>query len=214
MRKIVLGIVIAVFLVFVLRYCEHQKDENELLEANTSLIQKQLENVSKLIVTEGTYPQVFSYADSKKFYIDLFSSNKKAIVIVNAKASIAYDLSKVKTTIDAENKTVTITSIPEPELSINPNIEYYDVTQDYFNKFDASDYNKIKQRVEATLRKEIEASDLKTNAKNRLISELQKIYILTHSMGWILQYNDETISQEEDLQNISLPTYHLDSKDF
>lgn len=208
MRKIVLGIVIAVFLVFGLRYCEHQKDEHEQLEANTALIQKQLQNVGKLIVTEGTYAQVFSYKDSKKFYLDLFSSDKKALVIVNAKASISYDLSKVKTTIDAENKTVTITSIPEPELTINPNIEYYDVTQDYLNQFDASDYNKIKKRIEADLRKKIEASSLKTNAKNRLISELQKIYILTHSMGWILQYNEETISQEEDLQNISLPTFY------
>jgi hypothetical protein len=207
MRKIVLGIVIAAILVFGLRYCEHQKDEHEKLEANTALIQKQLQNVGKLVVTEGTYAQVYSYKDSKKFYLDLFSSNKKALVIVNAKASIAYDLSKVKTTIDAENKTVTIMSIPEPELTINPNIEYYDVTQDYFNQFDASDYNKIKKRVETDLREKIEASGLKTNAQNRLIAELQKIYILTHSMGWILQYNKETISQEEDLQNISLPTF-------
>lgn len=207
MRKIVLGIVIALILVFGLRYCEHQRDEQEQLEVNTALIQKQLQNVGKLIVTEGTYAQVFSYEDSKKFYYDLFSSSKKALVIVNAKASIAYDLSKVKTIIDSENKTVTIISIPKPELTINPNIEYYDITQDYLNQFGASDYNKIKQRVEVALLKKIEASDLKTNAKNRLISELQKIYILTHSMGWILQYNEETISQEEDLQNISLPSF-------
>jgi hypothetical protein len=207
MRKIVLGIVIAVILVFGLRYCEHQKDEREVLEASTALIQKELRNVGKLIVTEGTYAQVFSYKDSKNFYLDLFSSDKKALVIVNAKATIAYDLSKVRTVVDPTNKTVTIVSIPEPELTINPNIEYYDVTQDYLNQFDASDYNKIKKRVEASLRKKIEASDFKSNAQNRLLSELQKIYILTNSLGWILQYNEETISQEEDLQNISIPTF-------
>jgi hypothetical protein len=43
-----------------------------------------------------------------------------------------------------------------------------------------------------------------TNAQNRLISELQKIYILTNSMGWILQYNDKVISEEMDLQRIAL----------
>lgn len=204
MRKILLGIIIALIFVFGLRYCEYHKDDNEQLETNAELIQKQLQNVGKLIVTEGHYAQVFSYEDSKKFYIDMFSSDKKALVIVNAKASIAYDLSKVVTKIDAANKTVTITNIPEPELSINPNIEYYDIKQDYLNQFGADDYNKIKDRVEVSLREKIEASDLKTNARNRLISELQKIYILTNSMGWVLHYNEKTISEEQDLELINL----------
>jgi hypothetical protein len=204
MRKIVFGIVIALVLVFGLRYCEYKKDERELLEFNTSIIQEQLKNVGKLVVTEGNYTEVFSYADSKKFYFDMFSSDKKALVIVNAKASISYDLSEVKTKVDAENKTVVITNIPEPELSINPNIKYYDIEQDYLNQFKASDYNKIKKRIESSLRKKIEASELRLNAQNRLISELQKIYILTSSMGWQLEYNDKLISEQDDLNKIKL----------
>jgi hypothetical protein len=125
-------------------------------------------------------------------------------VIVNAKASISYDLSEVKTKVDAENKTVVITNIPEPELSINPNIKYYDIEQDYLNQFKASDYNKIKKRIESSLRKKIEASELRLNAQNRLISELQKIYILTSSMGWQLEYNDKLISEQDDLNKIKL----------
>jgi len=202
MRKILFGIAIAMVLVFGLRYCEHQKDEREQMEFNTTIIQEQLKNVGKLVVTEGNYAEVFSYADSKKFYFDMFSSDKKALVIVNAKAAISYDLSKVETNIDSENKTVVITNIPEPDLSINPNIEYYDIEQDYLNQFDASDYNKIKERVESSLRERIETSDLRLNAQNRLISELQKIYILTNSMGWKLQFNDKVIEQEVDLNQI------------
>ena len=202
MRNIVFGIVIAMVLVFGLRYCEHQKDEREQLEFNTAIIQKQLKNVGKLVVTEGNYAEVYSYADSKKFYFDMFSSEKKALVIVNAKASISYDLSEVETKIDAENKTLMITKIPEPDLSINPNIEYYDIEQDYLNQFSASDYNKIKERVESSLREKIEASELRLNAQNRLISELQKIYVLTNSMGWKLAYNDKPIIKEEDLNAI------------
>lgn len=204
MRNIVFGIVIAVFIVFGLRYCEHNKEERERLQANTALIQKQLENVGKLIVTEGNYAKVFTYEDSKSLYAGLFSSNKKALIVVNAKASISYDLSEIKTTVDEANKTVTITHIPEPELSINPNIQYYDIQQDYFNPFEASDYNKIKTQIDTKLKAEIEASELVSNAQNRLISELQKIYILTNSMGWILQYHEEVISTEDDLKNIEL----------
>ncbi len=42
----------------------------------------------------------------------------------------------------------------------------------------------------------MEKSKLKTNAENRLISELSKILILTNTMGWTLRYNGETIVSE------------------
>lgn len=204
MRNIFLGIIIAFVIVFGLRYCENRKDNREVLEANTALITKELKNVGKLIVTEGSYGQVFSYNDSKDLLYGLTYAKKRALVVVNAKATIAYDLSKVTTTIDETTKTVTITNIPEPELSINPNIEYYDITQDYLNQFTAADYNKIKTRVEKSLRKKIEASELRTNAENRLISELQKIYILTNSMGWTLKYKGNAIEEEQDFQKLKL----------
>lgn len=204
MKNILLGIIIALVIVFGLRYCENRKDNRETLEANTALIQKELKNVGKLIVTEGSYAQVFSYNGSKDLLFGLTYANKKALVVVNAKATIAYDLSKVEMNVDEATKTVVITKIPEPELSINPNIEYYDVQQDYLNKFDAADYNKIKKRIEGSLRKKIEASELRTNAENRLISELQKIFILTNSMGWTLEYNGNPIEEEEDFQKLKL----------
>ncbi len=204
MRNIFLGIVIAFVIVFGLRYCENKKEGREILEANTALIQKELKNVGKLIVTEGSYAQVFSYNNSKDLLYGMFDARKKALIVVNAKATIAYDLSQVTTEVDEATKTVTITNIPEPELSINPNIQYYDVTQDYLNQFTASDYNKIKSRIEKSLRKKIEASELRTNAENRLISELQKIYILTNSMGWTLKYNATVIENEVELKKLKL----------
>jgi len=198
MRKILLGVFITVILVFFLQYCEFRRDDREQVKANSELIQQQLQNVGKLIVTEGSYAEVFTYEDSKKLYFDVFSASKKALIVVNAKANIAYDLSKIETTIDAENKTVTILSIPDAELSINPKIEYYDVQQDYLNQFNAGDHNKIRERVEGALREKIEDSDLTKNAQNRLISELQKIYILTNSMGWVLQYRGKMVETESD----------------
>jgi hypothetical protein len=194
--------VLALLIVFGFRYCEHRKNERETLQANTALIEKELQNVGKLIVTEGTYAQVFTYEDWKKFYIDVFSARKKALVVVNAKATIAYDLSKIRTEIDEASKTVTITEIPEPELNIYPDIEYYDVQQDYLNKFEASDYNKIKQRVSIELRQKIEKSTLVSNAQNRLVAELQKVYILTKSLGWTLRYQENVITSEEGWQPV------------
>ena len=70
------------------------------------------------------------------------------------------------------------------------------MTADYFNPFDEQDYNKIKKNVNASLMKKVEASPLISNAQNRLISELQKFYVLTNSMGWRLEYQGKTVGQD------------------
>ncbi|WP_311196017.1 DUF4230 domain-containing protein [Antarcticibacterium sp. 1MA-6-2] len=169
-----------------------------------SLIEKQIKNVGKLVVTEGNFAQVYSYNDSKRFYLDVFSARKKALIIVNADVTVAYDLSKLRTEVDPETKTVRIHHIPKEEISINPNIQYYDVTQDYLNQFEAKDYNKIQERIKKSLMTKIENSTIKSNAQNRLISELQKIYILTNSMGWSLEYNGNKIQSPEAMDRIKV----------
>jgi hypothetical protein len=195
---------LVLLVVFGVRYCENRDNERDRLEANTALIQEQIKNVGKLVVTEGTFSQVYTYNGSKKFYLDVLSARKKALIVVNATATVAYDLSKLEVELDEENKTVIIKHIPEEEISINPDINYYDVTQDYLNQFDASDFNKIKQRINKSMREKVENSTLKSNAKNRLISELQKIYILTSTLGWTLQYNNEEFTNPDALEELKL----------
>lgn len=204
MRNFLLGACLVLLIVFGIRYCENRNDQQEILRANSELIQEQIKNVGKLVVTEGTFSQVYSYKDSKKFYLDIFSARKKALIVVNAKASVAYDLSKLKVEVNEETKTVNITHIPEEEISISPDINYYDVSQDYLNQFEAEDYNKIKNRIEGSLRKKIENSALKSNAKNRLISELQKLYILTNSMGWTLEYKSKPLQDPNSFEKVKL----------
>lgn len=196
MRKVIPIILLVLAVFFAWKYFETKNDERDRLDESTELIQKQIKNVGKLVVTEGNFAQVFTYNDSKSFYLDVFSARKKALIIVNADVTVAYDLSKLKTEVNPDTKTVTITYIPEEEISINPNIQYYDVTQDYLNQFEAKDYNKIQKRIKEKLMTKIEKSSIKTNAKNRLVSELQKIYILTNSMGWTLEYKGNQISSE------------------
>ncbi|GHA25919.1 hypothetical protein GCM10007103_03970 [Salinimicrobium marinum] len=204
MRNFLIGALLVLLVVFGVRYCENRDNERDRLEANTALIQEQIKNVGKLVVTEGTFSQVYTYNDSKKFYLDVLSARKKALIVVNATATVAYDFSKLEVELDEENKTVIIKHIPEEEISINPDIKYYDVTQDYLNQFDASDFNKIKQRINKSMREKVENSTLKSNAKNRLISELQKIYILTNTLGWTLQYNNEEFTNPDAMEDLKL----------
>ena len=50
------------------------------------------------------------------------------------------------------------------------------------------------------LTKKIEKSSLKSNAKNRLLSELSKILILTNTMGWTLRYDGREVKTDKDIE--------------
>lgn len=178
-----------------------REDQMELQE-NAMLIQQQITNVGKLIVTEGYFSEVFNYKTSKAILGEFWAAEKKALVVVNAEVTVAFDLSKIKFEVDEVRKILRILSIPDEEIKIHPDFEYYDVQADYLNPFEAKDYNAIKSRVKQSLLKKIEKSDLKKNAKNRLISELAKFYILTNALGWTLEYNDAKISNIDGLQTI------------
>ena len=116
--------------------------------------------------------------------------------------SIIYDLSKVKVDTHEKNKTVTITAIPDPEIKIVPDLKYYDISGDFINPFNATDINKIKHQVNNTIHQRVMQSDLSKNAKNRLITELSQLYMLTNSMGWQLIYNEALISDIQQLETL------------
>ncbi|WP_138433007.1 DUF4230 domain-containing protein [Winogradskyella algicola] len=204
MRKILFGVIITLIILFTFKYCGSKKEEQIILRENSALIQKQLKNVSKLVVTEGHFSEVFTYENSKRIFADLLEAEKKAIVVVNADVTVAYDLSKIEYNIDETTKTLQILSIPKEEIKISPDLEYYDIQADYLNPFEADDYNNIKEIVKKSLMKKIEASDLKSNAENRLLSELSKLYILTNSLGWTLEYNQAPVESLESLDRLKL----------
>ncbi|XMO87405.1 DUF4230 domain-containing protein [Algibacter sp. AS12] len=204
MRKILFGVIITLVILFTFKYCGDRQEDKIMLQESSVLIQEQIKNVGKLIVTEGHFSEVFNYKNSKDIFGDLFSVEKKALIVVNADVTVAYDLSKIEFELNEADKTLTILSIPEEEVKIHPDLEYYDVQADYLNPFEAKDYNDIKNTVNVMLTNKIEASDLKANAKNRLISELSKFYILTNSLGWTLKCNAQPVQSAKDLQSIKL----------
>ncbi|MFP9100041.1 DUF4230 domain-containing protein [Flavobacterium sp. RHBU_24] len=192
-KKILVTIGIIFLIVLAFRYCEFKHDDDKTTFEETALIQQQLLNVGKLVVTEGHYSEVLTYKNQQSYMMDMLSFEKKALVIVNADATVSYDLRQIQYDINEATKTIMIKNIPKEEIKISPDIKFYDVESSTFNEFTGDDYNKINAKVKASLRKKIEKSTLKTNAKNRLLSELSKILILTNTMDWKLVYNGQPV---------------------
>ena len=199
-RKWIVVLFLGFMLFWIFNY--FTKDNNSsTVEYDTNLIQTQIKNVGKLVVTEGHFAEVLTYKDKgSKWYIPEIMSTKKALVVINADVTVSFDLSQVKYDVDVENKTLTITNIPKEEIKISPDIKYYNTESSTFNEFTGEDYNKINKKVKENLAKKIEKSTLKSNAKNRLLSELSKMLVLTNSMGWTLKYEGSEIKSENDFE--------------
>jgi len=148
-------------------------------------------------VTEGHYSQVLTFKDKDSYFGGMISFVKKVIVVVNSDVTVMYDLRQMKYEIDEKNKTIRIVSIPKEEIKISPDIQYYDIQQSKFNALTGADLNNITKKVKNDLAKKIEKSTLKSNAQNRLISELSKILLVTHSVGWKVEYKGQEVTSEK-----------------
>ncbi len=193
MKRFIAGVLLALAAVLIYRSCRQESERESVLQEQSRLIQKQVEQVSKLIVTEGHFAEVFTYEDSRELFGSLLSARKRALVVVNARATVAYDLGGLTYRLDPETRTLHLLHIPDPEIVIVPDIEYYDVTADFLNPFEAEDYNAIKDRVTERIRSQVETSTLRSNAQNRLLSELAEFWVLTRSMGWQLTYQERAL---------------------
>ena len=198
------GKLLYIIIFMIIAYVAYQfftkKSGTSTIEYDTNLIQVQIKNVGKLVVTEGHFAEVLTYKDKRETYIPGLSFDKKALVVINAYVTVGFDLSKVTYDIDEKNKILTITNIPKEEIKISPDFKYYDTESSTFNEFTGEDYNKINKIARANLAKKIENSSLKTNAQNRLLSELSKMLILTNSMGWTLSYKGNIVKNDKDLE--------------
>ncbi|MCG9791287.1 DUF4230 domain-containing protein [Flavobacterium algicola] len=197
-RKWIILILVAIVLFLGYQYFT-KKEDSSTVEYDTALIEQQIKNVGKLVVTEGHFAEVLTYKDNKKYLGNLIAFEKKALVIVNADVTVGFDLSLVKYDIDSINKVVNIVNIPKEEIKISTDLKYYDTESSRMNEFTGDDYNKIAKIAKANIAKKVESSSLKKNAKNRFVSELSKLLIVTKSMGWKLQYDGEAVNDDSDL---------------
>lgn len=169
------------FLVAKLVYDKKPKinEQNEI-----QVITNGINNLSKLVVSEGSFSEIYTYSDSKKYLYDLVSFDKKAIMSVNAKVEVGYDLSKLQIELDSIKKQIIIKKIPDPSITVIPDIKYFDLQESRFNNFSSKELNKLNKSSVEKIKQTAEVVQLKQRAENRLFEELSKVYQLSKVFGW------------------------------
>ncbi|MBK8720942.1 MAG: DUF4230 domain-containing protein [Saprospiraceae bacterium] len=152
---------------------------------NSQVMLEKIKNVCKVINVEGYFTEVYDYKDYWGYNISFFQ--KKALVRIKAKVSMGYDMNKIIFKSNPMTKTISISKLPEPEiLSIDHDLDYYDITEGSFNSFTTEDYNKINANAKDFIKKKVETSGLKDAAMKEGDKMLEVIRFMVESMGWKL----------------------------
>lgn len=176
---------------FISKFWYHYQ-ENKHKQEDTRVFLNGIKKMNKLVVSEGSFSEVYSFSDSKKYLYDYVSFDKKAVISVNAKVEVGYDLSHLEIQIDSIAKEIIINKIPKEEVVITPDVRYFDLEQSQFNAFSKEELNKLNAKAIENIKTTITVSGLKKDAKNRLFEELSKIYQLSKVYNWKVVDNTNT----------------------
>lgn len=169
---------------FLLGKLFYDKTEEKHQTEEIKVMLNGINSLSKLVVSEGNFSEIYSFSDTKKYFYDFFQFKKKAILSVNAKVEVGYDLSKLNIQIDSIGKQIIINKVPKEEVSIIPDIKYYDLQESQLNSFSTNELNKLNKKAISKIKETVELTNLKKEAKTRLFEELSKIYQLSKIYKW------------------------------
>lgn len=151
-------------------------------ETATTLLER-IEKVAKLATVEGHFSEIYDY---KEYYgYDWAIFRKKALIRVQARVSAGFDLTRIEVEANPSEKQIIISKLPEPMiLSIDHDLDYYDLTEGTFNTFSKDDLNKLNQQAKNYIEAAAAKSDLLAQAEERGQELLEMMRFLVEGSGW------------------------------
>ena len=185
--KIILLLSLIIFLIIGAWYSgfKYRFAKNNIEISNETILQ-QVKNVVKLGTVEGYFSDIYSYKDY--YGINISPFQKKALIRIKAKILAGFKLDSIDIYINDLSKTIKISNIPPPEiLSIDYDLDYYDITQGTFNFFTNEDYNTMNSQSKLFIKNTAQKSDLLLKARTRLNQHFELLGALFGSYGWKLE---------------------------
>lgn len=198
MKRVLIG-VLGVLLGVVLALVIPRGGSGHEVTQETSIITKSIARISKLMVAEGHFSEVMSHRDKKSYFYDFFQFEKKAILLVDAKVLVGYDLSLMSYEIDEANRRVFISQLPEPELEIIPDVRFYDIQDSDFHKFTPGELNDMNKQAVQAIKSRVDEGDLMNEAQEKVLESLDQIQFVIESMGWTLEMHPRIFTETPSL---------------
>ncbi|MCB0815783.1 MAG: DUF4230 domain-containing protein [Flavobacteriales bacterium] len=190
--RVVVLLAVALLVFFITREVYRPSETSEVV--NSTIMLKRVRTVLKLVTVEGEFNELYDHADSWNWrYAVPGFTEKRAILRVKARVSVGYDLEGLQLTTDERTRTITIQAPPSPSvLSLEHDIDYYDLNEGLFNHFDERELTRISNKAKERIRDQVGTSGLYEVAEEQRDELLDLLRTLVESNGWKLELGWES----------------------
>lgn len=188
MKTNIKNIIIAVLLVIIgiLGLKLFLKDiftKKENTTTNSTIIVERIQKVMKLVTVEGNYSELMDYKDFD--YVDFPGFRKDAMVKVDAKVSVGYNLEHMQISTDEQAKTIRISDFPRPEIiSIDTDIKFENLSSGIFTEFSEAELSKLNQLAKDKIRQKALSTALVQQAEEQKKEILDLIFYMAKENGY------------------------------
>ena len=166
-----------------------QREVNEQRAEATVLLEK-VRQVMQLVTVEGQFSEIYNEENFREvtLYLPLPSTwrfSKSALLQVEGKVLVGYDLEKVSITVDSANRVLTLANLPQPQiLAIDHQVIYRDLEESFFNSFEPSDYTQLNRNAKEVLRRQAYESGLIDQAAGQGNAMIESIRYMAEAVGY------------------------------
>lgn len=173
------------------------------VQTQSTILKEKIKSVCKLVTVEGDFSEIYHYESVKEKFFDLLSGTKKALVIIEAKAYVGFDLSQVRLESDTKKKRIILTHFPQPKLlTIETDFKYYDKKEGWLNPFTPTDLTDLTKEAKQFIKDKVPESGLMESAKKEALTAISLMESLSESIGWTLDYSALELDSPEETKLI------------
>ncbi len=190
MELLFIGLAIgAIVAYFIFSRFNGNKKRGKTSEQSVILMER-IRSVCKFITVEGDFSEIYHYENVKEKWFSLITGKKKALILIEAKAHIGFDLTQIKMEANTKKRVITLTNFPKPKLlSIDTDFRYYDKKEGWANPFTASDLTEVNKSAKQHIVDKIPSSGLLDEASKQALETIQLMETLVGTINWRLDYS-------------------------
>ena len=148
MELLFIGLIIGTILAYAIFARFQWVGKKKKVSHQAVVLKEKIRQVCKLISVEGDFAEIYHYESVKDKFFDILLGKKKALILIDAKAHVGFNLSKLVIEADEKTKTLKLLQFPQPELlTIETDFKYYDKKEGWLNPFTSADLNEINKEA-------------------------------------------------------------------
>jgi len=203
MELLFIGLIIGTILAYAIFARFQWVGKKKKVSHQAVVLKEKIRQVCKLISVEGDFAEIYHYESVKDKFFDILLGKKKALILIDAKAHVGFNLSKLVIEADEKTKTLKLLQFPQPELlTIETDFKYYDKKEGWLNPFTSADLNEINKEAKQYIIDKIPQSGLINEARKEALNTIQLAESLAAAIGWKMDYTalelNDVLPEKED----------------